>query len=468
MEINIAKTKRVKNNKENNELNNRDQTEIAINKEIGRYDHDKCVERLMIEREHFNQDPRAGNSNRMGNNGYNNDDDNEDFARGMPKRSQYRTKEPMIDENNTRNDFDLMDKTGVNRDIKQYDPKELSTSTEFAEISQSMNKMSTQLKPINMCSNGIEKVGKIIFDNTLKLLKQNFQINCFGVYSIFASLFMISNGTTEIELKHYFDFPKRENLKEGLLEIMGVLSKLEPYINFKNLFLLAENVPRNERYLSHITFSDLLKIDSNSQEKEAIIINKYVDEIMKTKMKRTAVIDTIDNLQLIFVSLLRLNPIIDFDEMVKGKFLDRSQYFINIKNDVCFYFEDDKNKILEIKCNHGYLNMGIITSKKTTNIDVDINTIKFYIDKLKEMPFDQVTIPVIQEQIKLKYTNLLKETELSSVFVGINATNAFPESVKLQDVFQNTTINFMKRETTNGKSEYNTMREIIFDKEFTE
>jgi hypothetical protein len=466
MEINISKSKREKNNKNNNQLNYRDKTEIDINKTIGRYDHDKCVERLMLEREHFNQDPRSSTT-RLGNSAfdeYNNEDDDEDYARGMPKRSQYKMKKSGF-ENNPRTDFDLMEKVDTTN-IKQYDPKELNTDNDFADVSQSMNRMTTQLKPLNMCSNGIEKIGKMLFDNILKqITNQNFQVNCFGIYSVFASLFMISSSTTEIELKHYFDFPKRETLREGLLELIGIMSKLEPHIIFKNLFLLDTNIPRNEKYLKYITFSDLVKIDNKQQESEAILINHYVDEIMQTKMRRTAVVDTIDNLQLVFVTLLKLNPIIDFDEVIKGNFINRKMYFIKLRNSVNGYFEDDKNKILEIKCNNGYINMGFITTKKNIPLDVDMNTIKFYIDKLKEIPFDEINIPVIQEQSKIKYTNILKETNLNSVFTGINANQAFPESLKLQDVLQNITINYVKRAIVK-ENEYNTMREITFDKEF--
>lgn len=468
----------------NERLNERGLTDMNLMKSTDLYNHQKSVQTLLMDRnDFFNQDSRLEdeqrdnykklpNQNRMfGEITGDELDDSNNFEKGMPIRGQFTMKKPVYD-SNSHLDFNLYEKKADNKSVSYFDP---STNADFTDIKVSMNKVSNQIKPVGVCSNGIEKIGWSLYNILLGIInKSNFILNNIGLYTIFSSIYIGSSETTELELKNYFGYPKKDIVFKGMGEILYELDKLEKMINFKNIILVGNDVPINIKYADLVRdYTHIIRVDIDKPDNEAKRINKLIEKIMGAELRKPIISDNLVNLQLMFMNLAIIHPVWliapnnVINDVFQGKILDRQTKYMYFVSKTFKYFEDKSIKLLEMECAGNY-SVGFILGKNSNLPDLDNDKIKFYISGAKPTVIDEVKIPMFKQDFKMRYTNLLKETDFVAPFVKMTVPEFIPESGVLHDVVQNISIiidDITVNKTVNNK-DYQTSRNFICNNPF--
>ena len=199
------------------------------------------INRMDIEREEFMK------------NSYSNEDSESEsdnnFERRMPSRSGYSINKPIYDgESSSRTS---------NRNISSFNPY-----GDFAEIG-SDTKLSDNINTGKTCVNGINNYGFFLFDNMLSVMNSAFIFSPYLIYSIFASLFIASEGNTEIELKNYFSFPRSDQLSSGLQEIKLKIN------NIGNCIIFSDEIDYNPQFCKNINmFTKIRKVNRQNYSSE--------------------------------------------------------------------------------------------------------------------------------------------------------------------------------------------------------
>lgn len=487
----------IKKNPSNDRINVREMSNFQIKKYSN--DHTQNLDRIMMERGSFfeQNSNKKTHVNEKGQVIFDNIDDSKfgeitgdvlnssSIDRGLPMRSQYTKKRPQYDQNDHL-DFNLFDTKPITKKVTNFDPSLIQGSggLEFADISLSMTNMSTQLSPITLCSTQIDRLNNNLFYFLYDLYNQSYMTNGLGLFILFAMLFFCSNGITEIELKKVFDFPKKDELYEGLINIQNQLNNNQHLINFKNFMILGNEVPYDPKFYETIKeFCILIRVDISKPFSESKKINEVIKKLLDLNnsdmlVKNIVTADSLDKLQLMLLTTCVVHPIWEkpFDKIIEGKFLsyDRElqiKYLHSIAN-AYGYFEDNEHQVLEIKCIGGEMTMGFILHKNNINNDVDDVKLHYFVSHMKECILDEIKIPTFDRDYKIRFNNTLQNLGLSSVFTKISCPKFFPENVVLHDVVQNIKIivdnKFIpenKNKQTKSKG-YITDRKFICDKPF--
>lgn len=469
----------------NDRMRVRDMSNATLRKITGMNDHHENLNRLLLEREDiFNKDSKfdleVDNMGRpqMGEiTGDNFEFGEGEDDRGLPVRSQYTIKKPVYDENEHL-DFDLFDKRPSKLNVKSFDPSSgASGGAGYADISTSMSKISTQVNPLAICSSQIDRLNNNLFYHMFDLMEDNnYGINGIGLFNLFASLYLSSSGITEIELKKFFEFPKKEQLYKGLLKINSALSNVEKMVNVKNFMIVGRDVPYEPKYYNALRkFCILLEANTLDIENEYMKINHLIKKMMGQDMRNIITPDNLHNLQLMIATTTIIHPIwgSPFDRITKGVFhgdkYSEKIGFLHSIGKSFGYFEDNDHQLLEIKCASNELVMGILLHKDRVVPDVDDVKLHFYISHMKESVLEEVKIPVFKQDIKLRFNNTLQKLGLKSVFVKMIAPDFFPEGVVLHDVIQNVRIVVdelaIKHDAFESRG-HRTIRKFVADKPF--
>jgi serine protease inhibitor len=426
-------------------------SDVQTNKMYGSSNHGKNLDRLNLERDvMFNKNTNlnsgvgeiTGNSYDAGCGG---------TDRGLPMRSQYTIKKQAHDPNDHL-DFNLFDDRPSKLNVKSFDPSDatdLVNNSNYADISTSMTKISSQVNPTVICSTGIDRLNNNLFYFLLDLLDgNNYIINGIGLYNLFASLYMSSSGQSEIEIKKFFDFPKKEILYNGLIKINDSIKDLDNMINIKNFMMIGNDVPYDTYYYDNIKdFCIFVKLDVTKPVQEANKMNTLVNRTLNNQnMKNSVTAENIINLQLMFLTATVIHPIwaVPFDNITSGTFYGYKEHikcnFLQSISKSFGYYEDNDHQLLEINCHGNKLAMGILLHKNEMTADINDIKLHFYITHLKNSIIDETIIPLFKQDCKLRFNNSLKKIGLQSVFLNIDAPEFFPEGIVLQDVVQNVRI----------------------------
>lgn len=429
----------------NNRITTRNQHNINMMKKFEMSNHERNLNRLFMEREFGDEDKDIDNKKKIGEITGNEYSEHE-LERGLPLRSQFTVKKQLYDANEHL-DFNLFDDNPTKLNVKYDDYKSLN-NIQFADVNTSMSKISTQINPIEICSNGIDKINDNLFNYLFNLVFGNtYTINGIGIYNLFASLYLLSNGITEIELKKIFDFPKKDILYKGLRKINSNIEKITDMINIKNFMIIGNDVPYNPNYYDNIKeFCILMRANINFPENEAQKINKLIKKLIGNEIRNPINVKNIEGLQLMFLATAVIHPIwaIPFNKTIEGIFSkfsgDIKTYYLHGIGKLYGYFEDNEYQLLEIKCARNELMMGILLNKEKFKPNIDDKKLHFYISHIKEVVLDEVKIPIFKQELKLRFVNSLKNMGLNGVFIKIIAKELFPEGIILQDVVQNVKI----------------------------
>jgi len=407
------------------------------NREMGELDHQykfiNPINRIQIEREEFmknsHDDPDESPSER-----------NVDFDRRMPMRPEVSINKP--------HDYQPSRRQAP-KDIASFNPY-----SEFADINAD-TKLSDGLQNSKSCINGINNYGFFLFDNMLNVMNSAFVFSPYLIYSIFAPLFVASSGNTEIELKNYFNYPRADILTAGIKDISSDNLK-----NFGNCIIFSDEIDYNPEFCKNINMmSKIRKINKSRYIKEVDEINNIIRN-MSNLSKKSVGYETIKTSSVTLVNYGYVQPTWTsyFSKSVKQHDLD----FIMAFGQTFGYFEQPELQVLEINSVEG-LCFGIILG----DIELNDKTFKLITQNLKPTILDEVKIPKFSLTTKLRYTNLLKETDLKTVFMDLNCPYLFKSECEITDCLQNiefhVTEKSIKTEKTTG---FKTTRKFIVDRSF--
>lgn len=424
----------------NTRLQNRDMNDISIfNNNRTKMKHSN---RFEIERDEFMRNSNAEDDD------YNtqlsqrqfSDNIRNNFDRGMPSRPNVEINRNTHENNDFVVSMNQLKQKRQTRDISSFDP-----NSNLADINHD-TKLSENISEINVCTNGINDFGLFLFDNLLNVMSTNFIVSPFLIYSIFGSLFLGSDGNTEVELKNYFNMPRIDVLSTGLTELyQKYLNQtiLRGEIKYGNCIIFTDELDYNPQFCNNINlFTKIRKVNSNNPEKESDEINKIISMITNNNKKSISAQNIANNC----ITLLNYASI---TPTWKSKFSKIStinnMQFMHAYNEKFGYFEQPNLQVLELEST-GNICFGIIYG----DIELNVKNYKFIISNLKMHTLNEVMIPMIKIQTKLRYTGVLKETDLKTVFLDLDVPNLFPSTCEISDCIQNIEFNLTNKSENNS------------------
>lgn len=280
----------------------------------------------------------------------------------------------------------------------------------------------------------------IFFNNLLKHLreKKGVIISPYSVFNLFIILYLGSYGSTEAELKKYFNLPDKKSSLADLNYINDMLIK-NGTMKKMNLVCISKKIKINNAFVNntkHIaTFSHF---DPNNVDYEVKKLNNIIEnatngtikDIMNSGMMK-------DDTAMILVNTLyfysKWKNTFDEGMTAKGIFYGEKQkqvQYMNLYDDKNRYYEDNKNQILEKDYEDSDFCMGFILPKnKHEKPTITHEQFNYYVTQLKKNDIDVLTIPKFKHQSKFKFDNLLKKYGLREVFTKPNFSGIMPKEV---------------------------------------
>ena len=304
-------------NIKNTKLFNRNFQNISNN----RKDYYSNIDRLCLERdfEKSSIDSENSNDNLVGEI-TGNEVKNDKYNKGMPMRSQYSPKKEMYDANKYL-DFNLYNEKPAKSKIGYSESNNYSS---FAELGTSMTPMTQQINPIYILSNSLEKLGSRMFDYMSESLpNSNFIICTLGLYSLFSSLYLVSNNITENECKKFFNLPNKNLLESSLNKLIKNIEPISNMVKVKNLFIYGNNITHNKETLKTLSqFCTVACVNIMDPENESVKLTYIINKLMGIKMRNPITPSNIINLQIMFMTTAVIRPIWtnSFDKVAKGLF----------------------------------------------------------------------------------------------------------------------------------------------------
>lgn len=443
--------------------------------------HKKAVDRLSVERQFgkSSYDEKSDNNSQYSQVGEitGNRQNGNDMDRGMPMRAQYSIKKSSYDENKYI-DFNLLSQKSENKaKSKKIQYNESNNYCSFADVNASATTLTTQIDPLYIVNNSIDKLGNSLNEYFQSVLpNKNYLVNTIGLYTLFGSLYLASENVTQNEVGKFFNYPQKDMLHKILNKIFATLDNDTEIINIKNFMIVDKKIPYNPGFVEVIKpFCIFSQVNIDDPVKESHKLNYIIDNILQSKMRNTTVASNLDKLQLMFMTVATIHPIwtFSFEKVVKSNFSgatqDRQGDFLLSFSRSYLYCEDNDNQMIEFKCGRrGEIGFGIILPKKSQKMVTNEN-IRMYITHAKQTIIDEIKIPVFSQNLKLRYNNTLKKLGLNSVFLQVFAEDLFPQKVQLHDVIQNVKIivdnsSFGSKENNRGER---SMIRFVANKPFT-
>jgi serine protease inhibitor len=468
----------------NMQIIDRDDEDRNIKKGYGSKNHKDNIDRIIMERGTFNIDSHIDNEHDIlkndsrRNNKRSGEITGEElysknaFDKGMPIRSQYNIKKSMHDENVNVNVNKHLDFSIYNSDLERefninyHDP--VGNKGVYSDLKISMQTMSMQTKTKIICGKGIENIGFFLLENMLQVMTSSFIISGYGIYSIFGGLYTASKGTTEIELKNYFNYPNKDILYDGLLEIQDNINDSSNFMKHYNMIIFNSDITYNNKYLQFLeTITDSKPVNISKAVYESNIINNYTNKKIGKNMRTIVLPDNLKNMDVILLNTAYLSPTwnTSFDGIKIGLFNNLiKQKYMQSTAKKFMYFKNSTTALLELISIDNKIGVGFLL----TNDTLDENNTHHWINNLKITLLDEVLIPTFKLTTKIRYTNILKKTDLLTIFRDLNVPNMFTDECSISDVIQNIEftvtnkcINERERNTT-----FRSNKKFILDKPF--
>lgn len=472
--------------------------EADFNRE--RYKSRLNVDRIMLERQMTSHDFEKKDSN---NNSNRDDDDfigevtgekfdgSDIYDKGMPVRSSFTVRKSHYDDN-IHNDFDLYDKIDRNHSEKLTYDDNMDGNNDggggYALLDEAMKSITRGTDPYETCISGVNSLTCWMHDNMSTLSREDFIVNGLGLFSIFGTIYLISKGNTELELKNYFDYQDKRHLNAGLLMLREKNNEFRDQIIIDNYIINDKDIPSNmaaAKKLKSLIFN--LVVNLSYPEEEADRVNDIIEKI-------SGIDDVISSNTLIksdisLITVAKLAPIWAYkiDGVIKANFLRRGQTgrqneqsFIRFVGKTFDYHEDAERQIIEIPMHGDRFVIGIVLPKSDplnhqssqgsqgnqniTNLKVLTTSLNF----MKPTIMDEVLIPIIDKRYKTRMNATLQKTGLNVVFSEQEMVGLYPEGGSINDCIQYIDVIFGTR-SANRKCEnrgYRTTRKFIANRCF--
>jgi hypothetical protein len=481
----IHKDKMNLTNKSNTRYNDRNMLDIELKKGLVASN----LDRIDIERDSFmkssyyddtqdnSQDNNFGNDIRDLNVGeITNNNYDIGLERGMPYRSQVNIRKN-LHEQNMHPEYLLRKSSQPTKDMKAFDPFATQINNNlFSDIGED-TKISVSSKVDSLCSDNINTLSIFFVKNLLKILSTPFVISSIDIYSIFTSLYVASKGNTEIELKNYFEFPKKDLLINGYMPLIEDLEKNRMHFRNGSCILFDNNIPVNPSFCKYIEkITKVRKVNTNNIHDEYIMINNIISQITQNQdMKKSISKSCLENINTLLLTYSYINPtlLINNFQQIQSGFLSKFAGHVNVNylvahNQIFGYSEHNNLKILELCCENSEVMYGIVNlDNRNDEVDFSKQDMLNCIKKLKPVLFNKIQFPLFNIKTKLKLKNVLKKTELVTVFLDLNCPELFSEKTKLDDVLQNCEIKLeAKTKRVKVNVDYQSDKTFIVDKSF--
>lgn len=353
--------------------------------------------------------------------------------RNMPSRTEIGTRKGGFTEYYMRDDM---------KNVGAYD------NGEFTDIGSSMDKLSDGINTAIIYSNEICKLNEKIINYIYDYVKgSEFLVNGYGLYKLFMSIYLSSTKITEIELQKFFNFVDKQQVIQGINDIDKQLHNISNMFITKNFMLIGNDVPYDNNFYKKIENTIMLIIsDPMMASMESKKINIIINKIMNTGSKHYVTSENLNKLQLMLLTTVNIHPIWNtrFDDYIEDIFRsvgkDKNITYLHSMNKKYGYYENQTHKLLEINCNNNDLTMGFLLNKHDINPNINHQTLKSYINNLKNCVIDEVKIPAFTADIKIRFNSCLKELGLNTLFINAYLNSLFPEGIVLQDIVQNVRI----------------------------
>jgi len=406
----------MKSNKDNKNLSKRETNTRIFDREMTSSFVQKInpLNRLDIERDEFlrnsNNNSDSDDDNYIKNSHHNSNQVN--FDKRMPMQPDFNINAPVFEmsshSNNARSSL---------KNVSSF------SNNDYADINAD-TRLTENLQTNTTCVTGINNYGLFLFDNMISIMNGPFIISPYLIYTIFASLYLASDGNTEVELKNYFNFPRTDIISEGLKEILYDNNR------FGNCIVFSDEIEYDQSFCNNINkFTKIRKVNINNANQEANTINEIIKRMSGIE-KRSITGENIKNTSVLLLNYGCINPIwtSHFTKTMK----DNNVEFMIAYNQTFGYFEQPNLQVLELTSTDN-LCFGIIYG----DIDINDKTYKLITSSLKPTILEEVKIPKFKIQTKLRYTNLLKETDLKTVFLDLKTPYLFGSECEISDCLHN-------------------------------
>jgi len=482
----VFKDKNKLTTRSNTRYNDRNLLDIELKKGMN----NQNVNRFDIEREEFmkssyeddnnqndndsNDDPAVGNITR------NNFDRGFDkkLDRGMPFRSEVNIRKNLHNQN-IHPDY-ILRNNAPTKNTKAFDPFDSQTNNTAGSFADVMadTKISSGTKIESLCNDNINNLSVFFVKNLVKIVGSPFVISTIDIYNIFAALYISSKGNTEIELKNYFEFPRRDLFVEGYANILQDLENNSEQIKNGSCILFNSDLSINPEICSHFSkLSKVRKINKSNQSnisEEVKMINNIISQlVMNPDMKKSVSSSCIADINVLLLTYAFMNPtlLLNNVQMQIGRFESVFGGNVNVKyliaSDQIFgYTELQEMKILEICCDNSLVMFGIILLKGE-GVNFNRNELNSAIKRIKPVLFNQVRFPLFNIKTKLKLKNVFKKTDLQTIFLDLNCPELFQDETKIDDVLHNCEIKIDgKTKKVKSSTSYKSDKTFIVDRSF--
>jgi hypothetical protein len=449
----------------NSRLNNRDLMDIQIQKGMSNYN-----KRIGLERDEFMMQSRGKNVDDVQDNNNNelNEFENENKfdipERGMPMRPDYNLRQnPQRESHNE--SFIIKNKNSTTK-LTANDSNQNGYAS-FSSLDDSTQILSQLKNDIQTIYNSNDYT-IFLLKNLASIIRSPFIINTYDIYKFFGSIYLTSTGNTEIELKNYFNFPQKDILIGGLTEINNKQKT--------GICLLFDNeLSFNEDYYKNISkFLTMRKINTKQSKIESNNINQIISKFTSHDMKKTVTTTNIDFLSSLGISFGYINPTFLLNN-VNIKNCRFTSIFLGPSVCQCIeaydqrfgYIEKEQYKILEIALEGLNDFFGIILFN-SPQLNFDKKDLQNAIKNLKPIYFKKISFPLFAIQTKMKMKNILKSTDLKTVFLDLNIPELFSDRLKLDEVLVNIELKIepkFKKININTE-EFKSDKEFIIDRTF--
>jgi serine protease inhibitor len=402
----------------------------------------------------------------------NNDEENEEYDRNisqiesnydrrMPMRPEFNMNRQRYDDSSNMFPPSMKDLKNNRQMNKKNDDKLLpyETNFSFADINQD-TKLTDNIQDNKVCINGISNYGLFLFDNLLETMKGPFIFSPYLIYSMFGALFVASDGNTEVELKNYFNYPRSDILTNGLNDIQTIMETHQS-IRKGNCIIFSDDIDYNPQFCKNINnFTKVRKINKQNSFGEAEEINKIIYAITNNT-KRSVSKELLEKSSIILLNYASINPVW-LSHFTKTSSNDGIN-FMHAYNQSFGYYDQPNLQVLEIM-SKDKLCLGLIYG------DTELNekSLKMIISNLKLTTLQEVKIPKFKLQTKIRYNNILKETDLKTVFMDLKTPYLFNSDCEISDCIQNIEFNLNENSipSDNKNTNFVTSKKFIIERSF--
>jgi hypothetical protein len=375
----------------------------------------------------------------------------------MPLRSAFNAKDT---KKNYSNKFiDPMDTTNknMNFDVSYFDV----SSDKYSKISETNNLFISD--PIIYINNINLNYNCFLLENIINLINENRVFLPYNILIFINLLYISSTKDTETTLKNYFNFPGKDVLFKGFIQIQKYISKSD-YLNLNNFIFINNKYEVNTNFINYIkNLANCYFINIDNYKNETKKINSMLNKNIFNE-------GHIKNLNMILLTVGNFNSIWNSPfEIIQNNFYSKTKRIENMlysKNKNCNYYEDDNMQLIELFMHDNLFVFGIILGSNTLPILNDQDFSK-QIKNCKYGIIEEIMFPKFSIKSKIRISSLLQKTGLDSLFTNLDISEFIKDPINLSDFLQNITIDINEKYIQTAKhSDFKINTKFIANKPF--